>query len=157
MNILFLCTGNSCRSIMAEALFRTLAPQGVVGQSAGSRPAGYIHPQALATLTRQGISVDGFRSKSWDELTEKPDIVLSLCGNAAGETCPVFFGDFVRSHWGMPDPAHATGDDAAIQAVFDDTFRVLHRRLSALAALPLSTLINDRNELQRQLDKIGTS
>jgi Methyl-accepting chemotaxis protein len=103
MNILFLCTGNSCRSIIAEALFRSMAPAGVSVQSAGSRPAGHVHPRALEALSDAGIATNGLASKSWDDLAEKPSVVITLCANAAGEACPVYFGKVVRSHWGMEE------------------------------------------------------
>jgi len=132
MNILFLCTGNSCRSIIAEALFRSMAPAGHSAQSAGSKPAGYVHPRALEALGEAGISTEGLVSKSWDDLPQKPSVVITLCANAAGEACPVYFGNVVRSHWGMPDPASAQGDEAAIKAAFANTLTVLRRRVTAL-------------------------
>ena len=132
MNILFLCTGNSCRSIIAEALFRSMAPAGASAQSAGSKPAGYVHPRALEALAEAGISTQGLASKSWDTLPQKPTVVITLCANAAGEACPVYFGSVVRSHWGMPDPAGAQGDEAAVRAAFADTLAVLRRRIAAL-------------------------
>ena len=132
MNILFLCTGNSCRSIIAEALFRAMAPTGFTAQSAGSKPAGYVHPRALEALAEAGIATQGLESKSWDNLPQKPDVVITLCAGAAGEACPVYFGNVVRSHWGMPDPAGVQGDEAAIKAAFAETLAVLRRRITAL-------------------------
>ncbi|KAF5089635.1 Protein ArsC [anaerobic digester metagenome] len=132
MNILFLCTGNSCRSIIAEALFRSMAPAGVTAQSAGSKPAGYVHPRALEALAEAEVSTAGLASKSWDDLPEKPSVVITLCADAAGEACPVYFGSVVRSHWGMPDPAKVQGDEAAIRAAFGETLAVLRRRVTAL-------------------------
>lgn len=134
MNILFLCTGNSCRSIIAEALFRSMAPAGHTAQSAGSKPVGHVHPRALEALAEAGISTQGLASKSWDNLPETPSVVITLCANAAGEACPVYFGSVVRSHWGMPDPAGAQGDEAAVRAAFADTLAVLRRRIAALMA-----------------------
>lgn len=155
MNILFLCTGNSCRSVIAEALFRAVVPAGVTVQSAGSKPTGFIHPRALAVLEKSGVSTKGLRSKSWDELPEKPDVVVTLCADAAGESCPVYFGKVVRSHWGLPDPAQATGDEAAINEAFARTAEVLQKRATALALLPFHTLKNDEPRLQAALDAIA--
>jgi arsenate reductase len=101
MKVLFLCTGNSCRSILGEATFNHLAPAGWEGMSAGSNPTGKVHPRSLALLNSQGISTEGYYSKSWNDLPATPDIVLSVCGNAANETCPVYLGSAIRSHWGV--------------------------------------------------------
>ena len=155
MNILFLCTGNSCRSIIAEALFRRTAPQGVTVQSAGSAPTGIVHPRALAVLEKAGISTARLHSKSWDALAEKPDVVITLCADAAGEACPLYFGKVVRSHWGMPDPAKVTGDEATVAAAFDSTFEILQRRTAALAQLPFAALKAGGQELQKALDAIA--
>lgn len=155
MNILFLCTGNSCRSIMAEALFREMAPQGVTVQSAGSSPAGAVHPRALAALEKAGVKTEGLYSKSWNDLKVVPDVVITLCADAAGEACPLYFGKVVRSHWGMPDPARATGDEAAITAAFTTTLDVLRTRTRALSLLPFGELENNGQELQKALDAIG--
>ncbi|MCL1825736.1 MAG: arsenate reductase ArsC [Betaproteobacteria bacterium] len=132
MNILFLCTGNSCRSVIAEALLKSMAPAGVAVQSAGSNPAGFVNPRALAVLREAGIATEGLFSKSWDKLPEKPDVVITLCADAAGEACPLYFGQVVRSHWGMPDPAKVEGDEAAIGAAFTSTLDVLRRRIGSL-------------------------
>jgi arsenate reductase len=132
MNILFLCTGNSCRSIIAEALFKSMAPDGVTAQSAGSQPVAFVHPRILALLKEVGLPTEGMSSKSWDNLPEKPDAVITLCADAAGEACPSYFGKVVRSHWGIPDPAKAQGDETAINAAFAETLAVLRRRVSAL-------------------------
>jgi arsenate reductase len=105
MNVLFLCTGNSCRSILAEATFNALAPRGMRAISAGSQPAGYVHPRSLALLAREGISAEGAHSKSWDALPVTPDVVITVCASAAGETCPAYLGPVVRAHWGVADPA----------------------------------------------------
>jgi len=134
MNVLFLCTGNSCRSILAEALLTAMAPEGVRAQSAGSKPAGYVHPQALAALREAKLSTDGLHSKSWDNLTEKPDIVITLCADAAGEACPVYLGNVARAHWGLPDPAKVVGDEATVAAAFADTLAELRARITQLAA-----------------------
>ena len=120
MNVLFLCTGNSCRSILAEATFNHLAPPGWKAMSAGSKPTGKVHPRSLALLAREGIPTEGYHSKSWDDLPLTPDIVVTVCASAAGETCPAYLGPVLRTHWGVDDPAHATGTDAEIDARFHD-------------------------------------
>jgi arsenate reductase len=156
MNILFLCTGNSCRSILGEATFNHLAPAGWQAMSAGSKPAGYVHPRSLALLAREGISTEGYYSKSWENLPAAPDIVISVCGNAAGETCPAYLGPVLRSHWGVEDPAHATGTDEEIDAAFMKAYRILRARIEAFLALPLETLKHDKPELKLAMDKIAT-
>lgn len=156
MNILFLCTGNSCRSIIAEALFKSMAPAGVTAQSAGSQPAGFVHPRALAVLKEAGLSTEGLFSKSWDNLPEKPNAVITLCADAAGEACPLYFGKVVRSHWGMTDPAKAQGDEAAINAAFTETLAVLRRRISALVKQLEAEPDMDAARLQTVLDDIAS-
>lgn len=155
MTILFLCTGNSCRSALAEATFNHLAPRGWRAISAGSRPAGFVHPRALALLEREGISAQGLRSKSWDDLGELPDVVITVCASAAGETCPAYLGPVMRAHWGVDDPAHATGTEAEIEGAFAHAYRALRRGIEALLALPLDTVARDRAALQAALDRIG--
>jgi arsenate reductase len=154
MNILFLCTGNSCRSILAEAVFNALAPAGMHAMSAGSQPAGYVHPRSLALLASVGIPVDGYRSKSWNDLPVTPDLVITVCGSAAGETCPAYLGNVMRSHWGVDDPAKATGTDAEIETAFASAYRILRARIEAFFALP-SDILNNRPALQAELDRIG--
>jgi len=156
MNVLFLCTGNSCRSILAEATFNHLAPAGWHAMSAGSHPTGLVHPRSLALLAREGIATTGYHSKSWDNLPVTPDIVITVCANAAGETCPAYLGPVLRAHWGVDDPAHASGGDTEIDAAFTLAYRVLRARIEALLALPLDTLRHDRARLQAELDRIGT-
>ena len=155
MNILFLCTGNSCRSIIAEALFRAMAPAGFTAQSAGSKPAGYVHPRALEALAEAGIATQGLESKSWDNLPQSPAVVITLCAGAAGEACPVYFGNVVRSHWGMPDPAGVQGDEATIKAAFAETVAVLRRRISALVQQLEANPFMDVKTLQGVLDGIA--
>jgi arsenate reductase len=155
MNVLFLCTGNSCRSILAEAVFNHLAPTGWKAMSAGSKPTGQVHPRSLALLARQGIATAGYHSKTWDHLPLTPDVVITVCSNAAGETCPAYLGPVLRSHWGVDDPAHATGTDEEIDAAFMAAYRVLRTRIEALFALPLSELTNDPARLKQELDRIG--
>ncbi len=153
MNILFLCTGNSCRSILAEATFNHLAPAGWRAMSAGSRPTGHVHPRALALLAREGISTAGCHSKSWDRLPVTPEVVVTVCASAAGETCPAYFGPALRTHWGVADPALATGPD--IDAAFVTTYRILRARIEAFLALPLAEIAGDRARMKSELDRIG--
>jgi arsenate reductase len=155
MNVLFLCTGNSCRSILGEATFNHLAPSGWHAMSAGSQPAGYVHPRSLALLAGEGIATEGYHSKSWDALPATPDIVITVCASAAGETCPAYLGSVLRTHWGVDDPAHATGTDAEIKAAFMSAYRILRTRIAAFLALPLEELVNDQLRLKGELDRIG--
>ncbi|QAU34507.1 arsenate reductase ArsC [Janthinobacterium sp. 17J80-10] len=155
MNVLFLCTGNSCRSILGEATFNHLAPAGWHAMSAGSKPAGYVHPRSLALLAREGIATEGYFSKSWDNLPATPDIVITVCASAAGETCPAYLGPVLRTHWGVEDPAHATGTDDEIDAAFMQAYRILRARIEAFLALPLETLENDKAGLKAAMDNIA--
>lgn len=157
MNILFLCTGNSCRSILAEATFNHLAPPGWRAVSAGSDPTGVVHPRSLALLAEEGIATEGLYSKSWDDLPSRPDIVVSVCANAAGETCPAYLGPALRAHWGVDDPAHASGSEAEIQASFRTAYRILRSRIEALLALPLAELAAEPARLKAELVRIGDS
>lgn len=157
MNVLFLCTGNSCRSVLAEATFNHLAPAGWHASSAGSQPTGVVHPRTLALLAREGIGTEGCHSKSWDSLTLTPDIVITVCASAAGEACPAYLGPALRAHWGVDDPAHARGSDAEIDAAFRRAYDTLRRRIEAFLALPLAELQADRPRLQRELDRIGSA
>jgi arsenate reductase len=154
MNILFLCTGNSCRSILAEATFNALAPAGMRAVSAGSKPAGYVHPRSLALLAKEGIPTEGYYSKSWDDLPAVPDIVITVCGNAAGETCPAYLTPAIRAHWGVEDPAKATGTETEIDAAFEKAYRLLRRRIEAFLKLPIDELLHDKARLERQLNAI---
>ncbi len=154
MHILFLCTGNSCRSIIAEATFNHLAPPSMRAMSAGSQPTGEVHPRSIALLQAKGIATEGYRSKSWEHLPAKPDIVITVCSNAAGETCPAYLGDVMRAHWGVNDPAKATGSDAQIQASFEQAYRLLRARIEAFLQLDPS-ILNDREALQTRLQAIG--
>jgi arsenate reductase len=156
MNVLFLCTGNSCRSVLGEATFNHLAPEGWRALSAGSKPTGKIHPRSLALLEREGISTEGYFSKSWNDLPVTPDIVLSVCGNAANETCPTYLGPVLRSHWGVEDPAHVEGSEAEIDAAFVKAYGILRYRIEQFLALPLEALKNNREQLKSELDRIST-
>jgi arsenate reductase (thioredoxin) len=155
MNVLFLCTGNSCRSILGEATFNHLAPPGWRAISAGSKPTGQVHPRSLALLAREGISTESYYSKSWNDLPVTPDIVLSVCGNAANETCPAYLGPVLRSHWGVEDPAHVTGSETEIDAAFMAAYHILRHRIEQFLALPLTELQHDRERLKAELDRIG--
>jgi arsenate reductase (thioredoxin) len=154
MNILFLCTGNSCRSILAEATFNHLAPDYMRAMSAGSQPTGEVHPRSIALLEREGIATEGYYSKSWDNLPVTPDIVITVFSNAAGETCPAYLGNVLRAHWGVDDPAKATGTDAEIDAAFIKAYSILRKRIEAFLALPPDTLAV-KDQLQHQLKIIG--
>lgn len=160
-NILFLCTGNSARSIIAEALTNNLAiTQGrFSAYSAGSHPRGAINPFALELLRKSRLSTEGLRSKSWDEFAAPGapamDFVITVCDQAAGEQCPFWPGQPITAHWGMPDPALATGSDDQIRKAFTDTASMLRRRIELLASLPLKNL--DRLALERQVRDIGKS
>ncbi|MDD5274217.1 MAG: arsenate reductase ArsC [Methylovulum sp.] len=155
MNVLFLCTGNSCRSLMGEATFNHLAPEGWHALSAGSRPLGRLNSGALALLKEKGISTEGYYSKSWNDLPLTPDIVISVCGNAANEICPTYLSPVLRSHWGVEDPAHAEGTEEEIKAAYELAFSILRHRIEQFLALPLDELKDDRERLKTELDRIG--
>ena len=153
LKILILCTGNSCRSIMAEGALNYLGQGRIAAYSAGSKPAGYVHPKSLELLKSKGIATDGFRSKSWDEFAGTTfDAVITVCDNAAGEACPVFMGAPVKAHWGVPDPAHATGTDTEIMVAFESAYRMLEARIKALLALPQGL---EKKEFAAALRHIG--
>ncbi len=156
MNVLFLCTGNSCRSILAEAVFNHLAPAGWEAMSAGSQPTGQVHPRTLALLARAGIATEGLASKSWEDLPATPDIVVTVCSSAAGEACPAYLGPVLRADWRVEDPAQVMGTDGEIDAAFTRAFRILRERIEAFLALPLDELAHDRERLKAELDRVGT-
>jgi arsenate reductase (thioredoxin) len=156
-NVLFLCTGNSARSIMAEAILNKLGAGKFHAYSAGSHPKGQVHPETLRFLQSLGYDAAGFRSKSWDEFA-KPrgpdfDFVFTVCDNAAAEACPLWPGRPMTAHWGVPDPAQATGSAAEIALAFKDSYRMLHQRIGIFTALPLRSL--DQLTLQDKLKDIG--
>lgn len=155
MKILFLCTGNSCRSILSEATFNHLAPTGWQAMSAGSKPAGYIHSGSLELLRREGISTEGYHSKSWEELPATPDIVITVCSNAAGEVCPTYLGPAMRAHWGVDDPAHVTGTAEEIRAAFEQSYTTLRARIEKFLSLPLDELLTDPEQMTKALTLIG--
>jgi arsenate reductase (thioredoxin) len=156
-NVLFLCTGNSARSIIAEAILNKVGAGKFCTYSAGSQPKGQINPHAIELLRGLDYDTSGFRSKSWSEFA-KPgapalDFVFTVCDNAAGETCPVWPGQPMTAHWGLPDPAEATGNEAEIALAFKDTYRMLFQRIGIFTALPLRSL--DQLSLQTKLKEIG--
>lgn len=154
MRVLFMCTANSCRSILSEALFNHLAPAGFEAVSAGSFPKGQVLPRSLTTLQQAGISIDGLSSKGNDAFENNPpDIVITVCDKAAGEACPVYFGPALKAHWGLEDPSEVTGDEATVDAAFRATLARIELRCKAFFALPFATL--SRDELKRELDRIG--
>jgi arsenate reductase len=156
LNVLVLCTGNSCRSVLGEALFNHLAAGRFKAFSAGSHPIGRINANALATLARHGLPTEGYTSKSWDALEEAQiDIMISVCDSAAGEACPVYLGQAVRGHWGLPDPAHVEGSAEEIEAAFEATYAALEKRIHQLLALPVESL--SRQELAAALNAIGVN
>jgi arsenate reductase len=156
VNILFLCTGNSCRSLISEAVFNHLAPSGWQAISAGSQPTGKLNEQALALLASKGIPTGGYYSKSWDDLPVTPDIVVTVCASAAGETCPAYLGPVLRTHWGVDDPSHVVGSRQEIDGAFEKAYAILRARIEAFLALPLDALKNDKARLKAELDRIGT-
>jgi arsenate reductase len=157
-NVLFICTGNSARSIIAEGLINAMAAGRFTGYSAGSHPKGTVHPLALQALASAKVPIDGFRSKSWDEFAQpeapKMDFVFTVCDQAAGEVCPLWPGQPITAHWGMPDPAAAAGDEQIKARAFVDTMVTLRRRLELLLALPVHAL--DAQAIRRQVRDIGS-
>ena len=156
-NVLFLCTGNSARSIMAEAILNREGRGKFRAFSAGSQPKGRVHPYALDLLRKLNFDVSGFRSKNWSEFARpdapKLDFVFTVCDDAAAETCPVWPGQPMTAHWGVPDPAAATGNEAEVRLAFADAFRMLNNRISLFVSLPLRSL--DKLTLRKQLESIG--
>jgi arsenate reductase len=155
VNVLFLCTGNSCRSLISEAVFNHLAPAGLRAISAGSQPAGKLNEKAVALLVSKGISTEGYFSKSWDNLPVTPDLVVTVCASAAGETCPAYLGPVLRTHWGVEDPGHVVGTEEEINAAFEQAYATLRARIEAFLALPLDELQSDRERFKAELDRIG--
>jgi arsenate reductase len=150
-----MCTANSCRSILSEAMFNHLAPQGFEAVSAGSFPKGQVLPRSLITLQEAGIAIEGLSSKGNDAFeANPPDIVITVCDKAAGEACPVYFGPALKAHWGLEDPSEVTGDEAAVSAAFHSTLARIETRCRAFLALPFAEL--DRDALKREIDRIST-
>jgi len=158
-NVLFLCTGNSARSILAEALINQWGRGKFHGFSAGSHPKGAVHPIALQLLQKMNLPTEGLRSKSWEEFAAPGapplDFVFTVCDNAAGEACPYWPGQPMTAHWGVPDPAAVQGTETGKWVAFRDTFRMLDSRIKIFTSLPLVSL--DRVRLQERLDAIGKS
>ncbi len=156
-NVLFLCTGNSARSIMAEAIMNFKGRPNFVAYSAGSHPSGAVRPEALRQLEAAHLPSSGFRSKSWDEFAKpgapKLGFVFTVCDNAANEVCPVWPGQPMTAHWGVPDPAVVKGTAEQVEKAFRDAFFLLDRRISLFLSLPLATL--DGLSLKKEIDKIG--
>src|SRR6476659_9487107 len=156
-NVLFLCTGNSARSIMAEAILGKRGADRFHAYSAGSRPKGQVNRHTLQLLESLGYDTSGFRSKSWSEFAQPGaaalDFVFTVCANAAGESCPVWPGQPMTAHWGVPDPAEAKGSAAEIALAFKDAYRMLHQRIGVFTALPIRSL--DQLSLQQRLKEIG--
>ena len=156
-HVLVLCTGNSARSILAEVLFNVLGKGKFIAHSAGSKPAGRVNPFALELLQQQGFSTEGLRSKNWDEFAApgapQIDFIFTVCDNAAGESCPVWPGKPATAHWGIPDPAAVTGDDAAKRAAFRKASEQLAQRIQLFLSLPIASL--DKLTLKEKLAEIG--
>ncbi len=157
-NVLFICTHNSARSIMAEGLLNSLGRVNFRAFSAGSQPRGHVHPLAMKTLEKLRIPTDGYRSKDWSEFAQPGsppmDFVFTVCDNAAGEVCPVWPGQPMTAHWGVPDPSLVIGSDAEQAKAFWDTAVILKRRIELMLALPLASL--SRLAIQREIQDIGT-
>jgi len=158
-SVLFVCSGNSARSVMAEALLNELGKPQFLAHSAGTDPHGEIHPHAVAVLSSAGLDASNLRPKSWNDFASadapKLDFVITVCDAAAGETCPTWPGEPLLAHWGIPDPATATGSDAEIAVAFDQAFGMLRRRIELLLALPVHSL--DRLVMHAHIQDIGRS
>jgi arsenate reductase (thioredoxin) len=156
-NVLFLCTGNSARSVMAEAILNREGRGRFRAYSAGSQPKGRVHPNTLDLLRSLNYDVSGFRSKSWSEFAAdgapKVDFVFTVCDDAAQEACPFWPGQPMTAHWGVPDPAAVTGNEAEVRLAFAEAYRMLRNRISIFANLPIASL--DQLSLKRQLEEIG--
>lgn len=156
-NVLFLCTGNSARSIMAEAILNHQGQPRFTAYSAGSHPSGKVRPEAIAQLKSAGISTEGLRSKSWEEFAKAGapnlDFIFTVCDNAAKEVCPVWPGHPTTAHWGIPDPASVTGAEEQVEKAFRDAFFRLERRIRLLLALPIASM--DATAIKSELERIG--
>jgi len=154
MKILFMCTANSCRSVLSEGLFNIFAPEGMSAISSGSFPSGRLNPQAVSTLQDLGVDTSSLYSKGSQVFADAPpDVVITVCDKASGEPCPVYFGPAIKSHWGLSDPSDVEGTAQQKQAAFDATVAHIRRRIDALFSLDLAHL--DRVKLKRALDLIG--
>jgi arsenate reductase len=157
-NVLFLCTANSARSIMAEAILNQNGKGRFIGYSAGSHPAAAVNPHAIALLKRHNVSIDRLRAKDWSEFAQpdapKMDFVLTVCDKAAGEVCPIWPGQPMTAHWGVDDPAMVKGEEETIMKAFYDAYMVLNRRIAIFLSLPIEKL--DQISLRKELDSIGS-
>jgi arsenate reductase len=154
LNIFVICTGNSCLSVMGEALFNHLGQGRIKAFSAGSHPIGRINIEALATLKRHGLPTEGYKSQSWEDFEgQTMDVVITVCDNAAGETCPVYLSKAVRAHWGVSDPGHVEGTEDEKIAAFEKTFEILQLRIQKMLELPLETMLPE--QLTSDLNAIG--
>lgn len=154
MKVLFMCTANSCRSVLSQGLFNYLAPSGFTAVSSGSFPSGQLNPRAVSTLQGLGIDTSGLSSKGSEVFSDSPpDVVITVCDRAGGEPCPVYFGRAVKSHWGLADPSDVRGSDSDVQAAFDATVVQIKRRFNAFFSL--NHLALTREQLKRELDRIG--
>jgi arsenate reductase len=154
MKILFMCTANSCRSVLSEGLFNHTAPSRITAVSSGSFPSGRLNPRAVSTLQGLGVDTSALYSKGSESFQDNPpDIVITVCDKAAGESCPVYFGPAIKSHWGLADPSDVEGNDDEVQAAFDVTVQHIQRRFAAFFALDLNAL--SAPELKQALDRIG--
>lgn len=158
-NVLFLCTGNSARSIMAEAILNSKGKPNFRAYSGGSLPTGFVQPEAIKLIQQAHLTVNGIRSKSWDEFARlgapKLDFVFTVCDRAAKEVCPVWPGQPMTAHWGVPDPVAVNGSREAVEKAFRDAFMILDRRIGLFLSLPLSSL--DSLAIQKQIDEIGNA
>jgi arsenate reductase (thioredoxin) len=155
INVLILCTGNSCRSVIGEALINHLCEGRIRAWSAGSYPTGTVNPKAISVLKLHDVPIVGLSSKSWDELDNiEFDIVISVCDRAQGETCPIYLNKTLKAHWGLPDPAEVVGEEKEIREAFESTYLALHKRIALMLALPLEKL--GERELTDRLNEIGT-
>jgi arsenate reductase len=154
MKILYICTHNRCRSILSEAITNQLGQGRLVAKSAGSQPAGEVHPLSLKYLAESGINTDGLQSQSWDEFEDfSPDIVITVCDSAAGESCPIWFGASVKVHWGLSDPSKLEGSEAEIADAFKQTISEISERVEKLLALDINS--NDKPALIEALAQLG--
>ncbi|MEC9319363.1 MAG: arsenate reductase ArsC [Pseudomonadota bacterium] len=154
MKVLYICTHNRCRSILSEAITNHFASDHIQAKSAGSQPAGEVHPLSLRYLNEAGIPTDGLQSQSWDEFEDfKPDVVITVCDSAAGEACPVWFGQSIKVHWGLADPSKLEGSEEEIAAAFRDCIKEIKHRVSQLQGIAVQSL--EREQLKNALNQLG--
>lgn len=155
MKFLFICTHNRCRSILSEAITNHLAQGKITAYSAGSQPAGQVHPLSLEYLEARGISTEGLKSQSWDDFeTVEPDVVITVCDNAANEACPIWFGDTVKIHWGLPDPSKLEGPEEAVESAFFAVMDTIEKRIRKVLELNLERMSSA--ELQSALQSVAS-